>query len=111
MKTIKTIIIATVIAVAIMISCACAMPACAEGTDTHEVTGVVIAMNVAHADTWEITVLDEQGDEWAFYADNNDGEYWHIGDLVLMTMWKDEVVDVILLGELTPVGVARWMGW
>lgn len=35
-KAIKTIIIATVIACAIMIGCACAMPACAESkTELH----------------------------------------------------------------------------
>ena len=117
-KTIKTIIIATVLTCAIMISCACAMPACAEAK-TYEVDAVVTEMRIAFPGCWEVIATDERGEQWGWFADNADGEYWHIGDLVRLTMLdlsgeheeEDEVMDVILLGELTPVGVADWLNW
>lgn len=102
MKTIATLILTVAIALAII------APAVAE---TSEVEAVVISLNIVNESEWRVSAVTEDGEEFAWYADNADGEYWHIGDIALLTMWYDEVIDVLYLGELTPVGVARWLGW
>lgn len=117
MKNTKIATIATIMTAIIIALCGCVMTANAETADTYEVEAVVIEMKVAFADVWEMTAVTADGEKYGWFADNNDGEYWHIGDLALLTMLKgqteedDEVMDVILLGELTPVAVARWMKW
>ena len=117
MKNTKIATIATIVTAVIIALCGCVMTVNAETAETYEVEAVVIEMKVAFADVWEVIAVTEDGEKYGWFADNNDGEYWHIGDLALLTMLKgqteedDEVMDVILLGELTPVAVARWMNW
>lgn len=114
----KLIAIATAITCAIIIACACAIPASAEG-QTYEIDAVVIEMRIAFPGCWEVTAVDADGEMWTWFEDNGNGEYWHIGDLARLTMLdlsgereeEDEVMDVRLMGELTPAGVADWMGW
>ena len=117
MKTFVTCMIATFITCAIILGCAYAMPAQADTFDTYKVEGVVTEYHIAFPGVWEVVATTKDGDQFGWFADNDDGEYWHIGDLVLITMREcgreedDEVMDVLLLGELTPVGMARWLKW
>lgn len=104
MKTIATIILT--IAIACFIIC----PVCAD-CEVHEEEALVISLNIANEGVWRVSAVTQDGEEFAWYADNADGEYWHIGDLVLMEIWHDEVIDVLFIGELTPVGASRWLGW
>ena len=96
----KLIAIATAITVAIIISCACAIPANAETIYTTDT--VVVSWELEH-DYYRIECLDEQGDIWCFY----DEEPWNIGDMVVLRMFAfdedythDEVLDVEYVGHL-----------
>jgi hypothetical protein len=113
MKSVKIVAIATAITIALIL--ACGIATAAVESDTYEVNAVVIEMRIAFPGVWEIIAADERGEKWGWYSDNGDGEYWHIGDLVRLTMLnlrgEDEVMDVYLLGKLTPSGVAEWMRW
>lgn len=113
MKSIKIIIIATIATIALIFACGIAT-ATAE-PETYEVNAVVIEMRIAFPGVWELIAVDKHGEKWGWYEDNGNGEYWHIGDLARLTMLdlseEDEVMDVRLMGELTPAGVADWMGW
>lgn len=113
MKNVKIVVIATAITIALILACGIAT-ATAE-PETYEVNAVVIEMRIAFPGVWELTAVDEHGEKWGWYEDNGNGEYWHIGDLARLTMLdlseEDEVMDVRLMGELTPAGVADWMGW
>ena len=113
MKNLKIATIATVITLVLILACGIAT-ASAE-SETYEVNAVVIEMRIVFPGVWEVIAVDERGEMWGWYEDNGNGEYWHIGDLARLTMLdlseEDEVMDVRLLGELTPAGVANWMGW
>lgn len=117
MKSVKIIIIATITTIVLIFACGIAT-ATAE-SETYEVNAVVTEMRIAFPGVWEVIAVDERGKMWGWYEDNGNGEYWHIGDLARLTMLDlskehdedDEVMDVRLLGELTPAGVADWMGW
>jgi len=101
MKEIKIIIIAVVITVAIMLSCACAMPACAEqdrGEFYPRLTVVVEKEQIGESGLWVITCRDKGGNLWAFY---DDGGEWDIGDIANLLMWNmgeheedDEIIEV-----------------
>ena len=101
MKPIKTIIIATIVTIAIIMSCACALPAGAEAADRGEFypkLTVVVETELVTPDLWVITCEDREGNLWAFYDD--EGE-WDVGDIANLLMWNmgereedDEVIEV-----------------
>ena len=113
----KIIAIATTITVAIIFACACAIPASAEAGDRGEFyprLAVVTAYeNIEGTDEWIITCTDKDGEEWAFYGEEEDA---HIGTMFNLLMWnmheeeeQDEVIEMYYEGEMTPVEMAHWM--
>lgn len=102
MKQIKVIIAAIITTIIIMLSCAYAIPATAEGDNHGEfylrLTIVVEKEQVADTDLWVIYCQDREGNVWAFY--DNEGE-WDIGDIANLLMLKvseheeeDEIIEV-----------------
>lgn len=113
----KIIAIATIITVAIMLACACAMPACAEVGDRGEfyprLTVVTGYEKLGDTDEWIIYCTDKDGMVWSFYGEEEDA---HIGTMFNLLMWnmheeeeQDEVIEVYYEGEMSPAEMAHWM--
>lgn len=116
-KTITTTIIATALTIAIIISCACITPACAERGDRGEfyplLTVVVGYERIGDTDEWVIDCMDRYGRVWSFYGEEEDA---HIGMLFNLLMWnmgeaeeEDEIIEVYYEGEISPVEQAHWV--
>ena len=90
----KTIVIATLLTIALIFSCACAIPATAE--EANPLT-VVIGTAYEGGDLWRIDCLANDGNIWSFYADCAE---WEQGDLARLYMWHDEVIDVEWVGYI-----------
>lgn len=53
---------------------------------------IVINKLQINPETWAISCLDRQGDEWIFYCDDNT---WECGDIVNLLMWTvDEELQI-----------------
>lgn len=113
----KIIATATIITVAIMLACACTMPASAEVGDRGEfyprLTVVTGYEKLGGTDEWVIYCTDKDGMVWSFYGEEEDA---YIGTLFNLLMWnmgeeeeQDEVIEVYYEGELSPVEMAHWM--
>lgn len=97
-KTIRTIIIATIITVAIMISCACAMPACAEDHGEFYPKLTVVFETEKVGDMWVVYCVDKNQNVWSFYDDKG---AWTKDDIANLLMWNmgereedDEIIEV-----------------
>lgn len=114
MKNITAIITAIIIALCAMTATATADP---YHHDTYTLTAVVTSMEVAFGTVWEVTATTADGDMYGWYSEQDEEEYWHVGDLVVLTMLdqsreheeEDEVMDVEYIDTLTPQAVARWL--
>ena len=112
MKTTKIAIIATIATIIIIALCGIAM------ADAYTKIAVVTVMEKIGEDLplWVVTATDENGQEWDFFADEED-EHYHIGDLLNLTMMDmsgehdetDEVIDVEFINVLTPAQVADFL--
>lgn len=101
MKQTKVIIIATIVTIIIIMSCACALPAGAEAADRGEFypkLTVVVETELVIPGLWAITCEDREGNLWAFYDDEGT---WSVGDIANLLMWNmgereenDEVIEV-----------------
>ena len=113
MKTLKIATIATIITTLLIALCGIAT-ATAETADTYELTAVVTGWErIGDTDLRLIECTTEEGNVWSFFDDE---EYWHVGDMVILTMWEcteaeedDEVMDVVRIGTLTAVGMAHFL--
>lgn len=101
-KTIKTIIIATIITIAIMVSCAYAMPACAEDCEEFYPKLAVVFETEQVNNMWIVYCVDKTQNIWSFYDDEG---AWTKGDIVNLLMWNtgeheedDEIIEVYLEG-------------
>ena len=102
MKTTKVAIIATIITVIIMISCAYAMSAYAE--DLAPVYGrfaIIIELDPAED---AVICMDTQGNLWSFFEIDT----WEVGDLCTITFWNNsaniadhEILDVMFEGHMS----------
>lgn len=99
-NTIKTITIATIVTIVIMLSCAFAMPASAEDErkEFYPKLTIVVDTEQASAELWIITCEDRTGNLWAFYDDAGE---WNVGDIANLLMWnvgereeEDEIIEV-----------------
>ena len=113
----KKVIIATIVIIAIIISCSCMIPACAEVGDRGEfyprlavVTGYE---QIGDTDLWVIEVTDKDGEVWSFYGEVEDA---HIGIMFNLLMWylgeaeeEDEIVEVYYEGRLDNAGLMTWL--
>ena len=101
MKSIKAIIIATITAITIIMSCACILPAEAEAADRGEFypkLAIVVETELVTPDLWVVTCEDREGNLWAFY-DNE--VVWEVGDIANLLMRDigereedDEIIEV-----------------
>lgn len=101
MKQTKVIIIATIVTITIIMSCACALPSGAEAADRGEFypkLTVVIETELVTPGFWVITCEDREGNFWVFYDDAGE---WAIGDIANFLMWNmgereedDEIIEV-----------------
>ena len=120
MKQTKIIIIATIVTIIIMLSCAYAMPAVAEVGDRGEfyprLTVVVETEQIADSGWWIVYCQDKDGNVWAFYDDEGT---WDIGDIANLLMWnlseheeEDEIIEVYWEGYTeNPSGFFSLEGW
>ena len=99
MKTLKISAIATIITIIIISLCSVA---CAE---IYTADAVVMGKQVVSSDTWEITAQMKDGNQFSWYDED---ETIRIGDLFVLTMYNDEVIDVIRVDSLTPQETAHW---
>ena len=117
-KTIKTITIATIITIMIMISCAFAMTAHAEVGDRGEfyprlavVTGYE---RIGDTDLWVIEVIDKDGEVWSFYGEEEDAKIGNIFNLLMWNMGEveeeDEIVEVYYEGRMDQQALFAWLG-
>lgn len=112
MKTLKIATIATAITLALIALCGIAT---AENADTYNLNAVVTAWEqIGDTALRVVTVTDENGNEWAFFDDE---DYWKVGDVVILTMMDmseehdelDEVMDVERIGHLDWFGLLDWL--
>lgn len=114
MKTTKIAIIATIITVCLILSCACALPAQAEAGSRPEfyprLTIVVEVISVSD-DLWIVECRDRDDHIWAFYDDEL---IWSSGDIANLLMWamndneeEDEIIEVYLEGYTE--NITEWL--
>lgn len=118
MKTTKIITIATAITIALILTFAISLPACAEVGDRGEFypkMAVVIAVDqIGDINLFTVTVIDKDGHEWGFFDD--EGE-WQIGDIANLLMWnlsneheeEDEIVEVYYEGTMDEEAMGAWL--
>lgn len=116
MKTLKIAVIATIITSIIMLSCAVGFSANAEElpNNFYEIQALVIGWTrVGLTDTRIIECLDEEGNVWAFY-DNE--EYYTTWDVISLLMWKstgakedDEIVSAVYLNHFNGDQVMQYL--
>lgn len=106
-KQIRATIIATIIAISIIISCACAMPACAENIypETQELyPKLTVVFEIEDSPEYRIVrCMDVSQNIWEFYDDEFE---WEPGDIANLLMWNcdsqnpydDEIIDIIWEG-------------
>lgn len=113
----KTITIATAITIAIILSCACIIPASAEVGDRGEfypLLAVVTAYEqIGDTDLWVIDVTDKDGRVWSFYGEEEDAK---IGNIYNLLMWNlgeaeedDEIVEVYYEGRMDNTALMAWL--
>lgn len=105
MKEVKIIVIAAIVTIAIMVSCAYAMPAYAEQGRKEfypRLTVVVEKEQIGESGLWVITCRDKNSNLWAFYDDIGD---WNIGDIINLLMKSineneedDKIIETIREG-------------
>ena len=118
MKEAKTAIIATIITIMILISCACAMPAYAEQErgEFYPRLTVIVASTRIDTRLWVIDCRDKDGNVWSFFDDEGT---WEKGDIANLLMWNmgeqeedDEIIEVYWEGYTE--NVTEWLqmeGW
>ena len=114
MKGIKACIIATIITIIIICSCAYAIPAQAEAGSRPEfypkLTIVVKVISVSN-DLWIVECRDKDGHIWTFYDDELT---WSKGDIANLLMWainenkeEDEIIEVYWEGYTE--NITKWL--
>lgn len=117
MKTTKIITIATAITIALILTFAIMMPACAEVGDRGEfyprLTVVVGYERIGDTDMWIIDCMDKDGQVWSFYGEEEDA---HIGIMFNLLMWNmgeaeedDEIIEVYYEGRMDTMQMMKWM--
>ena len=101
MKEVKIIAIAVIITIAILFSCAYAIPAHAEqdrGEFYPRLTVVIEKEQTEEPGWWVVICRDKDGNLWTFYDDE---EEWNVGDIANFLMWNtseheedDKIIEV-----------------
>lgn len=116
MKTLKTAIIATIVTALLICSCSYALPASAEVGDRGEfyphLAVVVGYIQLEGTDEYLIILLDKDGDEWAFYGEEEDAEIGNIFNLLMWNMGEneeeDEIIEVYFEGCMDEDAMNAW---
>ena len=115
MKTTKIAIIATIITIIVILSCASLTIAEAEdrGEFYPKLAVVTGYERIGDTEEWIIYLTDRDGQIWSFYGEAEDA---HIGILFNMLMWnmseveeEDEIIEVYYEGRLTPVEIMKFL--
>lgn len=115
-KQIRAIIIATIVTIAIMVSCACAMPAYAEDRGEFYPKLTVVFETEQVGDMWVVYCIDKTQNVWSFYDDEGT---WAKGDIANLLMWNmgeheedDEIIEVYWEGYTENIeSFFQLMGW
>ena len=115
-KQIRTIIIATIITVCIIIGCAHAMPASAESADYYTKLTVVVAHTRIDSHLWVVDCRDKNGNIWCFLDDEGT---WEQGDIANLLMFRlnenkedDEIMEVYWEGFVKDIPIfLQVIGW
>lgn len=116
-KLIRTTIIATIITIITILSCACAIPANAETSDNYyNKLSVVINKTRIESNTWVIDCRDKNGNIWSFLDDEGT---WSKGDIANLLLYRinenekdDEVMEVYWEGYTDNLKMFfQIMGW
>ena len=110
MKNLRTAIIATIVTVLIICSCAYAVPANAEDANIYEFPAVVVGLDVIED---LVTIVDNEGEMWTFYG----AEGFNIGAIVFVTVYSygtktfadDEIIDVEQVGSCSYQFIGWWL--
>lgn len=111
MKTTKIIIIATIATIIIIALCGIATAS----AESYTLTAVVTEWEqIGDTDLYNITVIDENGDEWGFMGEKEDAR---VGNLYKMTMMdhsaeneeEDEIIDCEYVTTLDIPATANWI--
>ena len=115
-NTIKTATIATIVTIIMIALCGIAT-ATAEVVDREEFyprLAVVTAYEkIGDTDEWLIICTDKDGDEWAFYGEEEDA---HIGNIFNLLMWnleeygeEDEIIEAYYEGCMDQEALWAWL--
>lgn len=102
MKTLKLAMIMTLVTCVIMLTMAFAVGAHAESV----VLPSVVIECTETTEGWLVACIDKSGDVWGFYEDC---EPWDIGDFALLTLYNDEVVEVMYICHLEGLDLILWL--
>lgn len=107
MKTIKTAIIATIITCAIIIGCACTVPACAEDYGEFYPLLTVVTDTWQDGDWYIVECTDKTGNQWRFFSEDDS---WQPGDIANLLMWnigesqyEHEIIEVYWEGYVESI--------
>lgn len=111
MKTI-TAIIMTIITI-----CLLTMPAAAEVVNRGEyyprLSVVTACERVGDSDLWVIICTDKNGEQWAFYGEEEDAHIGNIYNLLMINMGEDEeadeIVDAFFEGRMDDHVLRDWL--
>lgn len=115
MKVTKIAIIATIITIIVLLSCASLTIAETEdrGEFYPKLAVVTGYERVGDTDEWIIYLTDQDGQIWSFYGEAEDA---HIGILFNMLMWninkveeESELIEVYYEGRLTPTEMMKFL--
>lgn len=115
MKTTKITIIATIVTIIIILSCASLVNAEAEdwGEFYPKLAVVTGYEHIGETDKWIIYLTDRDGQIWSFYGEAEDA---HIGILFNILMWnmneaeeEDELIEVYYEGRLTLTEMMKFL--
>lgn len=78
----------------------------------YSIAAVVVSYETSSLGDLKIKVIDVEGEEWVYYADEA-----HVGDLVILSVFDfenlsfedDEIVDVVTVSRLTDHEIIQWL--
>lgn len=105
-NTIKTITIATIVTIALIISLSCMIPACAESYDLDSIYPRTAVVTDLDYDEDLVICTDCVGFDWVFEGI----EDWSEGDVVSLLMWDAGTPDSILDDVILKAYYGGWFG-
>ena len=101
MKTLKVAMIATLITVLLIIFCGIAL-----ADEYNTITTMVIDCEEIEDNLWVISCIAKDGNIWEFFEDV---EPWDVGDIAVLVMFNDEIIDAVYTEHLDIFDTLRWL--